>query len=452
MTLRGKRVKAIIMGAAGRDFHNFNVLFRNNPEYEIVAFTAAQIPFIDNRVYPPELAGELYPNGIPIYPESMLEELIKKFGVEKVFLSYSDLTAEEVAEKAGRVVAAGAEFVLPGVYETMISSRKPVIAVTASRTGAGKSTVSRRVARVLRELGVRFVVVRHPMPYGDLLKSAVQRFASLEDLERYNCTIEEREEYEPHIESGNVVYAGVDYEAILRRAEEEADLVLWDGGNNDWPFYKPDLYITVVDPTRPKDVVSSYPGYVNVRLADVIVVNKVNVVSPESVDLVEKSVRRINERAVIVRAKSELYVDKPELIRGKRVLVVEDGPTVTHGGLSVAAGYYAAVKYGAREVVDPRPYAVGTIKDAYEKYTHIGPVLPALGYSQQQLRDLEKTINSVQADTIVLGTPSNLLLYLNVNKPAVRVRYELEEISKPDLRDILVNFVEKKIPSARARA
>lgn len=452
MTLRGKRVKAIIMGAAGRDFHNFNVLFRNNPEYEIVAFTAAQIPFIDNRVYPPELAGELYPNGIPIYPESMLEELIRKFGVEKVFLSYSDLTAEEVAEKAGRVVAAGAEFVLPGVYETMISSRKPVIAVTASRTGAGKSTVSRRVARVLRELGVRFVVVRHPMPYGDLLKSAVQRFASLEDLERYNCTIEEREEYEPHIESGNVVYAGVDYEAILRRAEEEADLVLWDGGNNDWPFYKPDLYITVVDPTRPKDVVSSYPGYVNVRLADVIVVNKVNVVSPESVDLVEKSVRRINERAVIVRAKSELYVDKPELIRGKRVLVVEDGPTVTHGGLSVAAGYYAAVKYGAREVVDPRPYAVGTIKDAYEKYTHIGPVLPALGYSQQQLRDLEKTINSVQADTIVLGTPSNLLLYLNVNKPAVRVRYELEEISKPDLRDILVNFVEKKIPSARARA
>jgi len=437
------RERVIIMGAAGRDFHNFNVLFRDNPKFEVVAFTATQIPFIDNRRYPPELAGSLYPEGIPIYPESMLEELIKKYNVEKAMLSYSDLTAEEVVDKASRVIATGAEFVLPGVFETMIKSNKPVIAVTASRTGAGKSTVSRRVASILKGLGVRFAVIRHPMPYGDLRRMVVQRFATFEDLERHNCTIEEREEYEQHIEEGNIVYAGVDYEAIIREAEKESQVVIWDGGNNDWPFYVPDLWITVVDPTRPRDVLSSYPGFVNVKLANVIVINKVNVVDQSNVENVEKAVRKVNSKAVIVKAHSEATASTPELIKGKRVLVIEDGPTVTHGGLGTAAGYYAARKYGAAEIIDPRPYAVGTIKEAYERYPHIGPVLPALGYSPQQLKDLEITINNVPAESIVLGTPSNIARYLRVNKPVTRIKFELREISKPDLRDIITEFLKQ---------
>ncbi|QOJ79619.1 GTPase [Infirmifilum lucidum] len=441
----GKRKKVIIMGAAGRDFHNFNVIFRDNPEYEVVAFTATQIPFIDNRIYPPELAGSLYPNGIPIYPEDKLEELIKKFGVDEVYLSYSDLRFNEVMDKASRVIAAGASFVLLGAEKTMLKSSKPVIAVTASRTGAGKSTVTRYVTRILRKQGVRFVVVRHPMPYGDLKSSAIQRFASFEDLERYKCTIEEREEYEPHLAMGNIVYAGVDYGRILRDAEKESELIVWDGGNNDWPFFKPDLYITVVDPTRPDDVLGSYPGYVNVKLADVIVVNKVNVVDEYAVEKVRKSVREVNNRATIVYTASELYVDAPEIIKGRRVVVVEDGPTVTHGSLSYAAGYNAAKQYGAKEIVDPRPYAVGSIAEAYKKYPHIGPVVPALGYSEMQMRELEETLNRIPADAIVLGTPSDLRRYLRLNKPAVKVSYEARGVSKPGLEEVLLDFINRSL-------
>ncbi len=441
----GKRKKVIIMGAAGRDFHNFNVIFRDNPEYEVVAFTATQIPFIDNRVYPPELAGALYPNGIPIYPEDMLEELIKKFGVDEVYLSYSDLRFNEVMDKASRVIAAGASFVLLGAEKTMLKSSKPVIAITASRTGAGKSTITRYVTRILRKQGIRFVVVRHPMPYGDLKSSTVQRFASFEDLERYKCTIEEREEFEPHLAMGNIVYAGVDYEKILRAAEEEAELIVWDGGNNDWPFFKPDLYITVVDPTRPDDVLGSYPGYVNVKLADVIVVNKVNIVDESAVEKVKESVREVNKKATIVYTASELYVDAPEIIKGRRVVVVEDGPTVTHGSLSYAAGYNAAKQYGAKEIVDPRPYAIGSIAEAYRKYPHIGPVVPALGYSEMQMRELEETLNRIPADAIVLGTPSDLRRYLRLNKPAVKVSFEAQDVSKPGLEEVLLDFINRNL-------
>ncbi len=440
-----KRKKVIIMGAAGRDFHNFNVIFRDNPEYEVVAFTATQIPFIDNRVYPPELAGSLYPNGIPIYPEDMLEELIKKFGVDEVYLSYSDLRFNEVMDKASRVIAAGASFVLLGAEKTMLKSSKPVIAITASRTGAGKSTITRYVTRVLRKQGIRFVVVRHPMPYGDLKSSTVQRFASFEDLERYKCTIEEREEFEPHLAMGNIVYAGVDYEKVLRAAEEEAELIVWDGGNNDWPFFKPDLYITVVDPTRPDDVLGSYPGYVNVKLADVIVVNKINIVDESAVEKVKESVREVNKKATIVYTASELYVDAPEIIKGRRVVVVEDGPTVTHGSLSYAAGYNAAKQYGAKEIVDPRPYAIGSIAEAYRKYPHIGPVVPALGYSDMQMRELEETLNRIPADAIVLGTPSDLRRYLRLNKPAVKVSFEARDVSKPGLEEVLLDFINRSL-------
>jgi len=441
------RKRVIIMGAAGRDFHNFNVLFKNNPNYEVVAFTATQIPFIENRVFPPELAGPLYPNGIPIYPEDLLEDLIRKYNVDEVYLSYSDLRFNDVMDKASRVIAAGANFVLLGAEKTMLKSTRPVIAVTASRTGAGKSTITRLIARGLKQHGVKFVVVRHPMPYGDLKSSVVQRFASFEDLDKYKCTIEEREEYEPHLAMGSIVYAGVDYEKILREAEKESELIVWDGGNNDWPFFKPDLYITVVDPTRPDDVLGSYPGYVNVKLADVIVVNKVNVVDKSAIEQVEKSVREVNKKAIIVHTVSEVNVDVPELVKGKRVVVVEDGPTVTHGSLSHAAGYFAAKLYGAREIVDPRPYAVGTIAEAYRKYAHIGPVVPALGYSETQIRELEETLNKVPADTVVLGTPSDLRRYLRLNKPAVRVFYEARDVSNPGLLEILSDFITKKVKS-----
>lgn len=429
------------MGAAGRDFHNFNVIFRDNPSFEVVAFTAAQIPFIDNRKYPPELAGDLYPEGIPIYPEWMLEELIKKYKVDEVYLSYSDLRFSEVMDKASRVISAGADFILLGAEKTMLKSTKPVIAVTASRTGAGKSTITRYVTRIIREAGARAVVVRHPMPYGDLKASIVQRFASFEDLEKHRCTIEEREEYEPHLAMGNIVYAGVDYEKILREAEKEADIVIWDGGNNDWPFFKPDLYITVADPTRPDDVLGSYPGYVNVELADVVVINKVNIVERDAVEKVERNVREVNKKAKIVYTASDLGVDSPELIKGKKVVVVEDGPTVTHGSLSHAAGYNAAVQFGASEIVDPRPYAVGTIAEAYSKYPHLGPVVPALGYSESQMRDLEQTLNKVPADTIVMGTPSNLRQYLKLNKPVVRVFYEARDVAYPGLKEIVLDFL-----------
>ncbi|RLE85683.1 MAG: GTPase [Thermoprotei archaeon] len=443
MSKRAKR-KVIIMGAAGRDFHNFNVYFRDNEEYEVVAFTAAQIPNITDRKYPPELSGSLYPNGIPIYPENMLYDLIKKYNVDEVVLSYSDLLYDEVMRKASIALSAGADFKLLSVKNTMLKSNKPVISVCAARTGAGKSTVSRRIARLLKKYGIKFVVIRHPMPYGDLRKQTWQRFETFEDLDKHECTIEEREEYEPHIREGNIVYAGVDYEKILSEAEKEAQVILWDGGNNDWSFYVSDLYITVVDPLRPGHELLSYPGEVNVRLADVIIINKVGIAKNEDVEKVIKNVKRINDKAIIIKANSEVSVDNPELIKGRRVLVVEDGPTVTHGGLPYAAGYVAAVKYGAKEIINPRDFAVGSIKTAYDKYSHIGPVLPALGYGRKQMKELEETINKIDCDAMVLGTPSDISRYLNIKIPVVKVFYELKELGKPDLEDIIKDFLIKR--------
>ncbi len=431
------RKKVIIMGAAGRDFHNFNTYFRDNEEYEVVAFTATQIPDIEGRVYPAELAGKLYPEGIPIYPEEQLPELIKKYNVDFVVFSYSDVSHEYVMHKASLVHAAGASYMLLGPGHTMIKSSKPVIAVVAGRTGSGKSQTTRRVVEILREMGKKVVVIRHPMPYGDLVKQRVQRFATYEDLDKHNCTIEEREEYEPHIDRGAVVYAGVDYEAILREAEKEADIILWDGGNNDFPFYVPDLTITVVDPHRPGHEVTYHPGETNVRLADVIVINKVDTADLENIEFVRENVRAVNPDAIIIEAASPLFVEDPDAIRGKRVLVVEDGPTLTHGEMSYGAGYIAAIKYGAAEIVRAKEFAVGTIKAAYEKYTQIEEVLPAVGYSEQQLKDLEETINATDADVVVSATPINLERVIKVNKPMVRVRYELQEIGKPTLEDII---------------
>lgn len=432
--------RVAVLGAGGRDFHNFNVLLRDNPSYEVVAFAVTQIPNIENRVYPPELAGHRYPEGIPVVSVEKMYDLIKQGLVDEVWLSYSDITCEELAEVVSRVTLLGANLVVPSPIKAMLKSQRPVIAVTASRTGAGKSTVSRYVARILRELGVRYVVVRHPMPYGDLRVSIVQRFASYEDIDKYHCTLEEREEYEPHIAEGNVVYAGVDYERVLVEAERESQVIIWDGGNNDVPFYKPDLYITVVDPTRPKDVATSFPGVINVALADVIVVNKVNLVPREYVDQTVSIARSVNRRAEIVEAESVLKVDAPELIRGKRVVVVEDAPTVTHGSLGRAAGYQAALEYGAAEIVDPRPYAVGSLREIYAKYPWLDRVVPSLGYGEHQMRDLEETLNLIDADAIVLGTPADLSRVLKLNKPVVRVTFELRERSGR-LREIIEKFV-----------
>ncbi|MEM1677031.1 MAG: cyclic 2,3-diphosphoglycerate synthase [Nitrososphaerota archaeon] len=433
----GVKKRVIIMGAAGRDFHNFNVYFRDNDYYQVVAFTAAQIPGISGRIYPPELAGKNYPEGIPVYPEDMLEELIKEKDVDFVVLAYSDLTHEDVMHKASRVIAAGASFILLGPKHTMLKSPIPVIAVTAVRTGAGKSTVTRRIASILKKYDVRFNVVRHPMPYSKVLKYPVQRFSSFEDLDRYECTIEEREEYEPHIEMGNVVYAGVDYGKVLEEASKNVDVIIWDGGNNDFPFFKPTLMITVADALRPYQEISTYPGEANVRMADVVLINKVNSAKPEDVKIIEENVRKLNSRATIIKASSRLHVSDPDLIKDKRVLVIEDGPTVTHGGMSYSIGYVAAVKYGAREIVDPRRFAVGSLMEVYEQYTHIGPVLPAMGYNPQQIKDLNETIQRIDYDVIVSGTPIDLSRILKLSKPYVKVRYELEEISKPDLEDVL---------------
>lgn len=443
MRVATRRKRVIILGAGGRDFHNFNVLFRNNPQAEVVAFAVTQIPNIDNRVYPPELAGPLYPNGIPIVSLKKMEEIVNREQVDEVLLSYSDITSEELAEIVNRVVTLGVDFVVPSPRKAMLKSKKPVIAVTASRTGAGKSTVSRYIAKVLKELGIRYVVVRHPMPYGDLRNSVVQRFASYEDMDRYNCTIEEREEYEPHIASGSVVYAGVDYERVLREAEREGDIIIWDGGNNDAPFFQPDLHITVVDPTRPKDVLTSFPGAVNVMTADVVVINKVNLAPSEHVEHVLKVVKSVNPKAEIVKAESVLKVDRAEAIRGKRVIVVEDAPTVTHGSLSHAAGYQAAVEYGASEIVDPRPYAVGSLKEVYERYPQLGPVVPTLGYGENNIRDLQETLNRIEADAIVLGTPADLSRVLKLNKPVVKVFFELRELEGQKLREIVRSFTER---------
>lgn len=432
--------KVIIMGAAGRDFHNFNVFFRDNKDYRVVAFTATQIPDIEGRKYPAALAGKLYPKGIPIYPEADLTDLIKTYKVDEVHFAYSDVSHEYVMNKASQVLAAGANFVLLGPNDTMIKSRKPVVSVCAVRTGSGKSQTTRKVALTLKAKGRRVVVIRHPMPYGDLVKQAVQRFATYLDLDRHECTIEEREEYEPHIDNGIVVYAGVDYGAILRQAEKEADVILWDGGNNDFPFYRSDLEIVVVDPHRAGHELSYHPGETNFRRADVYVVNKIDTAEPEKVQLVLNNIKRINPGARVIRANSPIFVEDGSRIKGKRVLVIEDGPTLTHGGMRYGAGIVAAQKYQAAEIIDPRPFAVGSIKKTFEKYNHLDKVLPAMGYGEKQTRELAATINRVDCDLVVSATPIDLNRVIKVNKPMLRVRYELEEIGTPNLKTVLKDF------------
>ncbi|MFN2298019.1 MAG: cyclic 2,3-diphosphoglycerate synthase [Anaerolineales bacterium] len=430
-------IRTLIMGAAGRDFHNFNVFFRDNPEYEVVAFTATQIPDIEGRTYPPALAGKLYPKGLPIRTENGLQELIRELEVDQVIFAYSDVPHEYVMHKASLVLAAGADFRLMGTKSTQLKSEKPVVSICAVRTGSGKSQTTRRVSLILRDMGYRVAVVRHPMPYGDLAKQEVQRFASYADLDKQQCTIEEREEYEPHLDNGIIVYAGVDYGKILRRAEKEVDIILWDGGNNDFPFYVSDLKIVVADPHRPGHESSYHPGEVNTRNADVIVINKVDTAEPQAVEKVKENVRRLNPGATILLAASPLIVEHPERIKGKRVLVVEDGPTLTHGGMAYGAGLVAAKRFGAAEVVDPRAFAVGSIARTFEKYPGTGPILPAMGYGQAQVRDLEATIKGADVDLVIIATPIDLTRVMKIGKPHQRVRYELQEIGNPTLEDIL---------------
>ena len=432
-----ERVRTVIMGAAGRDFHNFNVYFRDRSEYDVVAFTATQIPGIEGRTYPTTLSGKLYPKGIPILPEADLPKIIKEKNVDLVVLAYSDLSNEDVMHKASVVLACGADFRLMGPKTTMVKSKLPVISVCAVRTGAGKSTVSRAVSRSLKNLLGRVVVIRHPMPYGDLSQEVCERFASYDDMKRYECTIEEREEYEPHIDIGNVVYAGVDYEKILREAEKEADVILWDGGNNDLPFYDPDLQIVVADPLRAGHELQYYPGEANLRMADVVVINKVDSATPGDLETVRKNIKSVRPEATVVEAASEIHVENESLIRGKRVVAVEDGPTVTHGGMKEGVGAIAARRFGAKELVDPRPYAVGSIKSTFEKFPHLGKVLPAMGYGEKQVRDLKETIQAVDCDSLVLGTPIDIRRIMDVPKAAVRVRYEIRETTKPTLDEIL---------------
>ncbi len=430
-------IRTLIMGAAGRDFHNFNVFFRDNPEYTVVAFTATQIPNIEGRKYPAALAGSLYPEGIPIFPESDLLKLIKDMKVDQVVFAYSDVPHEYVMHKASLVTAAGADFRLMGTTATQVKSTKPVVSVCAIRTGSGKSQTTRRVSLILREMGYKVAAIRHPMPYGDLVKQKVQRFATYADLDKHECTIEEREEYEPHLDNGVIVYAGVDYEAILRQAEQEVDIVLWDGGNNDFSFYKPDLSIVVLDPHRPGHEVAYHPGETNMYLADVFVINKVDTANPDSVIAVRNNAARLNPNAVVIEGASPLFVDDPEAIRGKRVLVIEDGPTLTHGEMAYGAGWVAARRFGAAEIVDPRPYAVGSIISTYQKYPKTGQILPAMGYGEAQVRDLEATINRAEVDMVISATPIDLTRIIKVNKPMQRVRYELQEIGAPTLESIL---------------
>lgn len=432
-------IQTLIMGAAGRDFHNFNVFFRDNRDYEVVAFTATQIPNIEGRKYPAELAGSLYPHGIPIYPESDLVRLIKEMKVEQVVFAYSDVPHEVVMHKASTVLAAGADFRLMGTHLTQVKSTKPVVSVCAVRTGSGKSQTTRRVASILGQMGYKVAAIRHPMPYGDLVKQKVQRFATYADLDQQECTIEEREEYEPHIDNGVIVYAGVDYEAILRQAEQEADIVLWDGGNNDFPFYVSDLQIVVADPHRAGHESAYHPGETNVRAGDVFVINKVDTADNENVLRVRESLYRLNPNAIVVEAASPLFVDHPEAIRGKRVLVIEDGPTLTHGEMAYGAGWVAARRFGAAEIVDPRPFAVRSIADTYRKYPSTGPILPAMGYGGQMVKDLEETIHRANVDMIVSATPIDLTRILKVERPMERVRYELQEIGQPTLEEVLKN-------------
>ncbi|MBX9670624.1 MAG: cyclic 2,3-diphosphoglycerate synthase [Candidatus Obscuribacterales bacterium] len=431
------RKKLIIMGAAGRDFHDFNVFWKGESDYQVVAFTAAQIPDIHGRMYPPVLAGSDYPSGIPIEPEDKISELIRQHDVSEVVLAYSDLSHKDVMHKAATVNAAGADFRIMGWRHTMLDSTKPVIAVCAVRTGCGKSQTTRRVCQVLKELGKKVAVVRHPMPYGDLSKQVCQRFSDFSDLDAAQCTIEEREEYEPHIEHGNLVFAGVDYEQILRLAESEADVVLWDGGNNDIPFYRPNLHIVVADPHRAGHEVAYHPGETNVRMADLVVINKVDTAKKEDVAIVEKNITAINPRAKILRADSPISLSENNSIRGRRVLVIEDGPTVTHGDMAFGAAYVAARDHGASEIVDPRPYAVGSIKSTLQQYSHITEILPAMGYGAKQIEDLEKTINATPCDVVLIGTPIDLSRVLKINKPTVRVTYELSE-RDPDLLSSMI--------------
>jgi len=432
--------RIVIMGAAGRDFHNFNTVFREDPSSRVVAFTATQIPNIDDRRYPKELAGPLYPDGIPIHPESDLPQLVREHGIDQVVFAYSDVSHETVMHKASLVLACGADFRLIGPKASMIGAKVPVVSVCAVRTGAGKSQTSRRVAGILRAKGRRVVSVRHPMPYGDLVRQRVQRFAAMEDLDRHRCTIEEREEYEPHIAAGGVIYAGVDYGAILAQAQEEADVLLWDGGNNDLPFYKADLEIVVADPLRPGHERTYHPGEANLRRAHVVVINKIDSAGPEGIEAVRRSIRELNPKAMVVDAASPLFVAGADEIRGKRVLAVEDGPTLTHGEMKYGAGVVAALKHGAAEIVDPRPYTVGTITRTFEAYPGIGTLLPAMGYGEEQMKDLEATIERTPCDVVLVATPIDLRRVIEIRKPALRVGYELQEIGKPDLADALARF------------
>lgn len=436
----------LIIGAAGRDFHNFNTCYRDNADYRVLAFTAAQIPDIAGRKYPAELAGQLYPDGIPIYAESDLEKLISDLKIDECVFSYSDIPYSRVMHLGARVNAAGANFTMIGTEKSMIKSTKPVIAVGAVRTGCGKSQTSRRVIQILMKMGLRVVAVRHPMPYGNIAEQKVQRYASVEDLTLHKCTIEEMEEYEPHVTRGNVIYAGVDYEAILRAAEKDpagCDVILWDGGNNDFPFYKPDLTITVTDPHRAGHEMSYYPGEITLRLADVVVINKIDTSSPENIQVVRDNIALVNPKAIVVDAASPLTVDNPMAIKGKACLAIEDGPTLTHGEMKIGAATVAAQKWGAASLVDPRAYAVGKIKETFETYPEIGVLLPAMGYGNQQISDLEKTINATPCDVVVIGTPIDLNRIVKINKPSVKVSYDLQEIGHPNLETILSDFVKK---------
>lgn len=444
MATKGRTMveKVIIMGAAGRDFHNFNVYFKDNPRYNVIAFTATQIPAIEGRLYPPELSGELYPEGVPIYPEVQLVELIRDHKVDLVALSYSDIPHIEVMHKASRVMAGGADFILIGATYTMLRSKKPVVAVCAVRTGCGKSQTTRKVCEILRGLEKKVVAVRHPMPYGDLRTQIVQRFSSYDDFEKHHCTIEEREEYEPLVDQGIVVYAGVDYGKILEAAEKEADVIVWDGGNNDTPFYYPDVHIVLFDPHRPGHELLYYPGETNMLMADIAVINKVDTAPAENVERVRKNIEKYAFRTEIIQAESPVLVSHPERIRESRVLIVEDGPTLTHGEMSYGAGLIAARTYGAKELVDPRPHAVGSIRDTFRQYPHIGPVLPAMGYSKSQIQDLEQTINSAGCDLVLFATPIQLTRIVSINKPALRVRYEYRDHGAPLLEEALLRRLE----------
>jgi predicted GTPase len=437
------KIKVIIMGAAGRDFHNFNVYYRDNDKYDVVAFTATQIPDIEGRQYPAVLAGKLYPNGIPIHAEEELIDLIKKYKADEVVFAYSDVSHMDVMHKASTVLAAGADFKIMGSYHTMIKADVPVISICAIRTGVGKSQTTRRVSDILKAMGLKVVAIRHPMPYGDLSKQIWQRFETVEDLQKHHCTIEEQEEYLPHIERGNVVYAGVDYQEILNHAQKEADVILWDGGNNDFPFYQPDISITLVDPLRAGHEVSFHPGEVNLKYGEIIVINKIENAKKEDIELVKKNIKENNPHAIVVEAASPITVDKPELVKGKKVLCIEDGPTITHGHMTYGAAVVASKNLGASEIVDPRPFATGSIKGVYQKYNHLGAVLPAMGYSKKQIEELEETIKNTPCDLVVIGTPVDLRQIMKIDKPAVRLTYELKEVSKPDLEEILHKDLKK---------